>query len=81
MNVVIFMTDSKIDMMAEQMKIETRLKKYDCLLPFKSEARNMFEQFNSRQYHYIVSEILQRELDLNFLKTTEVVLDHFPLHY
>jgi hypothetical protein len=46
--VVIFMDDAKIDSMAEFLKVETKLKKYDCTLPFKHDARGMFEQFNSR---------------------------------
>jgi len=53
--VVIFMDDTKIDTMAELLKVETKLKKYDCTLPFKHYARGMFEQFNSRQHHFIVT--------------------------
>lgn len=75
------MSDAKIDMMAELLKVETKLKKFDCLLPFKTHARDIFEQFNSRQHHYIVSETLQRELDFEFLSTSKIIIDHFPLHY
>jgi hypothetical protein len=41
--VVIFLDDIKIDTMAELLKVETRLKKYDCTLPFKRYAKDMFE--------------------------------------
>lgn len=75
------MSDSKIDMMAELLKVETRLKKFDCLMPFKTHARDAFEQFNSRQHHYIVIETLQRDLDFTFLQTSGIVTEHFPLHY
>ena len=47
--VVIFFDDTKIDTIAEELKMATRLKKHDCLLPFKLHAREMFEAFNSRQ--------------------------------
>ena len=46
--VVIFFDDPKIDMMAEELGVETRLKNHDCLLPFKASGRTSFEQFNSR---------------------------------
>ena len=78
--VVIFLDDIKIDTMAELLKVETRLKKYDCTVPFKRYARDMFEQFNSRQHHFIVSETLQRELDFDYLTASGVIKDHFPLH-
>lgn len=78
--VVIFIDDNKLDTMAELLKVETRLKNYDCTLPFKSFAREMFWQFNSRQHHFIVMETLRRELDFGFLMNAGIVLDHFPLH-
>jgi len=41
--VVIFFDDPKIDLMAEKLKVKTRLKNFDCQLPFKNFARNMFD--------------------------------------
>lgn len=35
--------------MAEKLRVETRLKQFDCQLPFKNYASNLFAQFNSRQ--------------------------------
>ena len=54
-------------MMAEELKVETRLKSHDCLLPFKASARTMFEQFNSRQQQFIVMETLKKEIDFEYL--------------
>lgn len=78
--VVIFIDDDRLDAMAELLKVQTRLKNYDCSLPFKSYAREMFWQFNSRQHHFIVGETLNRELDFKFLMQSNIILDHFQLH-
>ena len=47
--VVIYFDDPKIDLMAEKLKVETRLKEFDCQLPFKNYAARLFSQFSSRQ--------------------------------
>jgi len=41
--VVIFFDDAKIDLMGEKFKVMTRLKNYDCQMPFANYARNMFD--------------------------------------
>ena len=46
--VVIFFDDPKIDLMGEKLKVETRMKYFDCQLPFKNYASKLFTQFNSR---------------------------------
>ena len=80
MRVVIFIDDAKLDTTAELLKVETRLKNYDCLMPFKCFAREMFWQFNSRQHHFIVSQTLRRELDFKFMEKSKIIVEHFPLH-
>ena len=47
--VVLFFDDPKIDMMGEKLKIEVRLKNYDCQLPFINFASSKFVRFNARQ--------------------------------
>jgi len=48
LRVILFFKDDKINEMAEELEVETRLKMYDCLLPFKKSAKNLFFQFNGR---------------------------------
>ncbi len=48
MMVVLYFDDSVIDLMAEILEIECRVSKYDCQLPFKCYAADLFDQFNSR---------------------------------
>ena len=40
--VVIFFDDIKIDLMAEQLGVETKMKNFDCTKPFKVYARDLF---------------------------------------
>ena len=54
MMVVLYFDDSVIDLMGEILGIECRLSKYDCMLPFKCYAGDMFDQFNARQIQTIV---------------------------
>ena len=48
MIVVLYFDDSVIDLMGEILGIECRLSKYDCMMPFKCYAGDMFDQFNAR---------------------------------
>jgi len=48
MVVVLYFDDSVIDLMGEILGIECRLSKYDCMMPFKCYAGDMFDQFNAR---------------------------------
>jgi len=78
--VVIFFDDAMIDTKAEEFEVPTRLKQFNCLLPFKQRALKLFDQFNSRQLQFIVTETLRSEIDFEFLKKSKVILEHFPVH-
>lgn len=47
--VVIFVDDSMLDLLAEQLKMKARLTEYDCRLEFKAFARDRFEKFTGRE--------------------------------
>ena len=80
MMVVLYFDDSVVDLMGEILEIECRLSKFDCVLPFKCYAADMFDQFNARQHQAIVRETLEQELDLEYLQKSHVISQHFPVH-
>jgi hypothetical protein len=47
--VVLFVDDSMLDFMAEQIRMKTRLADYDCRVEFKAFAREKFEKFTGRE--------------------------------
>jgi hypothetical protein len=47
--VVIFIDDSMLDLMAETMKMKSRLAEYDCRIEFKTFMREKFERFTGRE--------------------------------
>ena len=77
---MLFFDDALIDHKAEELQVQTRLKQFNCLLPFKQHALKLFDQFNSRQVQFIVTETLRNEIDFEFLKKSNVILQHFPVH-
>ena len=77
---VLYFDDSVIDLMGEILEVECRMSKYDCVMPFKCYASDMYDQFNSRQHISIVLETLNQELDMDYLRKSGVILDHFPVH-
>jgi len=46
--VCVFFTDDTFDIMAEILKVKTRLKMYDYMVEFRGYAAELYEQFNSR---------------------------------
>ena len=58
MIIVLFFDDSVIDLMGEILDVECRLSKYDCALPYKCYASDMFDSFNARATQTIVLETL-----------------------
>ena len=80
MMIVLYFDDSVIDLMGEILNIDCRLSKYNCSLPFKCYASDMFDQFNSRQHQAIILETLENELNLDYLSKSGVITDHFPVH-
>lgn len=78
--IVLYFDDSVIDLMGEIINVECRLSKYDCALPFKCFAADMFDQFNSRQHQVIIRESLEQELDMDYMMKSGVISDHFPVH-
>ena len=48
MMIVLYFDDSVIDLMGEILQVDCRLSKFDCAMPFKCYANDMFDQFNSR---------------------------------
>ena len=52
--IVLFFDDSVIDLMGEILKVNCRLSSYDCVLPFRCYAGDLFDQFNARQVQSIV---------------------------
>ena len=80
MMVVLYFDDSVIDLMGEILDINCNLSKYDCALPYRCYAGDMFDQFNARQIQTIILETLQQEMDVEYLVKGKVILDHFPLH-
>ena len=80
MMIVLYFDDSVIDLMGEILGIECRLSKYDCQLPFKCYASDMFDQFNARQLQTIILETLEQEMDIDYLVKSGVILNHFPVH-
>ena len=77
---VLYFDDSVIDLMGEILEVECRLSKYDCTMPFKCYAADMYDQFNSRQHISIVLETLNQELDMDYMRKSGVIVDHFPVH-
>lgn len=80
MIIVLYFDDSVIDLMGEILGIECRLSKYDCMLPFKCYAGDMFDQFNARQIQTIILATLETEMDIEYLQKSGVILHHFPVH-
>ena len=66
--------------MGEILEVECRLSKYDCVQPFKCYAADKFDQFNSRQHQAIVMETLEQEVDMDYMRKSGVILEHFPVH-
>ena len=67
MMVVLYFDDSVVDLMAEILNVECRMSKYDCQLPFRCYAADMYDQFNSRQHQAIITQTLQAEIDMEYL--------------
>ena len=80
MMVVLYFDDSVVDLMGEILEIECRLSQFDCMMPFKCYAADMYDQFNARQHQAIVRETLETELDLDYLVKSHVITNHFPVH-
>ena len=80
MMIVLYFEDAVIDMMGEMLKVECRLSRYDCNMPFVSYAADMFDQFNARQHQAIILKTLDNEMDLGYLKQSGVLVDHWPVH-
>ena len=40
----------------------------------------MFDQFNSRQHQAIIIDTLESEIDMEYMRKSGVILDHFPVH-
>lgn len=78
--VVIFIDDSMLDLMAETMKMKSRLAEYDCRIEFKTFMREKFERFTGREVQGLLNELLKRDLDLDTLIKSKVVLDILYLH-
>ena len=80
MMVVLYFDDSVLDTMAEIINIECRLSKFDCKLPFKNFAADHFDQFNSRQHQAIVIETLEHEMDMDYMRSSGVIVNDFTIH-
>lgn len=78
--VVIFFDDSMLDLMAETTKLKARMIDYDCRVEFKAFARDQFKRFSGREVYEIIDNLLEREIDLNCLMRSKVVLDKIYLH-
>jgi hypothetical protein len=78
--VVIFIDDAMLDLMAEVMKMKSRLAEYDCRIEFKTFMREKFERFTGREVQGLLNELLKRDLDLDTLIKSKVVLDILYLH-
>ena len=66
--------------MAEIHGVKCRLSNYPVLAEFKCFASDMFQQFNSRQIHSIITRTLDDHMDLGYMMKSKVVLNHFPMH-
>lgn len=80
MMVVLYFDDSVIDLMAEILGVECRLSSMDCQMQFSCYASDMFDQFNSRQHQSIITQTLENELDIAYLKKSGVIIDNFFVH-
>ena len=78
--VVIFFDEMLIDSQGEQLRVEARIKNYNCNLKFKAKAKQLFYPFNSRQQQYIVAKTLKTECSFDYLRKKGVIREHFPLH-
>jgi len=80
MLVCVFFSDDTYDVMAEILRVKTRLKMYDYMNEFKGYASELFEQYNSRQAQFIMQETFKRVMDIDYLVKARIVDDHYPLH-
>jgi len=78
--VVLFLDDSLLDVLAEITRLKTRMDELDCRVEFKSYARNDFERFSGRELQGLLDDHLKREVDLDTLVKSKVVLDKLYLH-
>ena len=78
--VVVYFEDEVIDFMAEILQVKARLNEFDCLVPFRCYAADMFERFNSRQIQSIIMQTFSTEFDIDYLEKSKVILEHFPMH-
>ena len=80
MMVVLYFDDSVVDLMAEINGVECRLSQHNLTQPFKCYAADMFDQFNSRQHQAIIWQTLEDEIDMDYMRKSGVIIDHFPVH-
>jgi hypothetical protein len=78
--VVLFLDDSLLDVLAEITRLKTRMDELDCRVDFKSYARHDFERFSGREVQGLLNDHLEREVDLDTLTKSKVVLDKLYLH-
>jgi len=53
---------------------------YDCRVEFKAFARDEFRRFSGREVYEIIENLLDKEVDLNNLMRSKIVLDKIYLH-
>jgi hypothetical protein len=78
--VVLFLDDSLLDVLAEITRLKTRMDELDCRVEFKSYARHDFERFSGREVQGLLDDHLEKEIDLDTLIKSKVVLDKLYLH-
>lgn len=78
--IVLFVEDWFLDIQAEIKFVKTRLSDYDTTADFKCFAEDFFEQFNTRQIHYILESTFREELNIEMFEQSGIVIEHFPLH-
>lgn len=78
--VCVFFSNDTYDVMAEILRVKTRLKMYDYMNEFKGYASELFEQYNSRQAQYIMMKTFERTMDIDYLMKARIIMDHYPLH-
>jgi hypothetical protein len=62
------------------MKLNGRLKEFDCLATFKAYARDHFHSFNGQNLSRITKHIVDEDIGMGALMHTGVVIDHLRLH-
>ena len=77
---VIYFSNEVLDQMAEISDVKCRLLDYNESLNFKNHAEELYEQFQARQKQFLMQQVFEQEIDIDYYNKVGIIIDHFPLH-